>query len=173
MIDTNSKCFFNKNHDHIGQPKIINRDLLNIINEYDKKKSIVEPNPVINQIEFQIDKFIYKGKLIGDKPIGLGEIIYKDIGIFKGNLMVNFIKVKEKFFMRIIQNMKENGKILKDRIMEFFIIIILIDMRENLKMICMKEKVNYFYLKEIFVMKDSGEKGKNLENSKFIMNLMN
>ena len=47
MIDTNSKCFFNKNHDHIGQPKIINRDLLNIINEYDKKKSIVEPNPVI------------------------------------------------------------------------------------------------------------------------------
>ena len=71
--------------------------------------------------------------------------------------------------MKMVQHMKENGKILKDKIMEFFIIIILIDMKENLNIICMKEKVNYFYLIEIFVMKDFGEKEKNLENSIFII----
>ena len=75
--------------------------------------------------------------------------------------------------MKMVQHMKENGKILKDKIMEFFIIIILIDMKANLNIICMKEKVNYFYLIEIFVMKDFGEMGKNSENLIFIMNWMN
>ena len=46
MIDTNSKCFFNKDLDHIGQTKIINRDLLNIINGYDIERP-PEPNPII------------------------------------------------------------------------------------------------------------------------------
>ena len=87
--------------------------------------------------------------------------------------MDNLKKVKEQFIMKMIQHMKENGKILKNKIIEFFILIILIDMKENLKMICMKEKVNYFYLIEIFVMKDFGEKEKNLENSIFIMKIMN
>ena len=38
MIDTNSKCFFKNDHHHIGQTKIINRVLLDIIREDDKTK---------------------------------------------------------------------------------------------------------------------------------------
>ena len=101
MNSSNSKCFFKKDHHHIGQPELKNRILLDIISKANPKKennkesnsylNIIKP---INDKEYQTDKFTYKGKVIDNKPYGHGELIYKGIGIFTGEFNGQFDKGK-------------------------------------------------------------------------------
>ena len=56
--------------------------------------------------------------------------------------MVTFIKEKEQFYMITEIHMKENGSILKNKIMEYWNFKIWIDMKENSIMIYLMEKEN-------------------------------
>ena len=60
-----------------------------------------------------------------DKFISTDKIIYKGIGIFKGEFIGQSHKGKGTIYYEDDSTYEENGKILKDKIMEFFILIFL------------------------------------------------
>ena len=144
-METKSKCPFDKMHEHLEEKKVINIDFRNFISGIEEVG--VGPNPFLPKIkpipELNNEKFIYKGNLKDNKPFGEGKLIYDGIGIFKGKFNGDFIKEKVKFFMMMVHFIKGNGKILRNKIMEYLLSQILIDMKENSKMIYLKEKENY------------------------------
>ena len=101
MVKNNSKCPFNKSHGHIGELVRKNYAFIDYIEKIRKQnlKPVRDIDKIIKPIEnreTQNDKFIYEGPLKDNKPFGKGELIYKGIGIFKGEFNGEFHKGKGK-----------------------------------------------------------------------------
>ena len=96
MMETKSKCPFDKTHDHLKEPKVINIAFKNFISEEgninnNPKHFLPKIKPIS---ELNNEKFIYKGNLKDNKPFGEGKLIYNGIGIFKGKFNGDYHKGK-------------------------------------------------------------------------------
>ena len=107
MLNNNEPCPFDKSHTHTEETAVKNiclvdimQDIMKLIKVNEKKSKynldlikLIEELKIMNKKgEYQNEEIIFKGILKDNKPIGKGELIHKNIGIFKGKFFGEFHK---------------------------------------------------------------------------------